>query len=612
MPYSDQKEKLGREPVAILELEIDTCSLTYGSSPCTASGPAATKCFNCLSTCQDTANYTKTTKTFRFSSVRIDELQGDDDTPTFPTIMGISTAPTVLTPGKGFGIRSTCSIKLMDHTFNDVGYDKYLSGRTYVADEQGSFWSKFLAREQYYEGRKATVSTGYLNDDGTYDASNFIDRVYFIETISGPSNDGRVTIKTTDILKFADANKAQLPIQSQAETVNDMTSSATSFDITDPNDDIKDSYDAGQKYIRIEDETMLMTNITGSNPSYTVTVIRAAMPGVYNGNMVADEHSEESTVQQCYHFDTIAINDIVEYLLDDVAGIDPSFLDVAGWQTVIDFGLQSYLFSALITEPTGVSELISELTEHTILIWYDERAQLVKMDSLLNRRQDYGPFTDQDSIVADSVSVARNDKSRVSQVWFSYGHRNPVEPLDELKNFTTTKLSVNLELEGVDAYDESLVRRIWSRWVPRDSGSIASEIATRLLNYYKVTKKNVTITMDPKDDSAWTGSLINLSTRQIQDVYGANPTLNYRVLQVTEAFQVGDVRYKYVVESTDQDFQRIGLITPDLDPGDGVSAFPDYGSASTALKNQYAFICYDDRSDGNPGFPPDEAPYEIQ
>jgi hypothetical protein len=456
------------------------------------------------------------------------------------------------------------------------------------------------------------VKTGYLADDGTYDAANFTTRTYFIDTISGPSKDGKVSIKGKDVLKFADANKAQLPDQSRAELSADITAAATSITITDPNDNIKDSYDAGQVYIRIDDETMQITNLTGTNPSYTLTVVRAAMPSIYSGPMTAEEHEEESTVQHCYEFADTAIDDAVEYLLKDVAGISASYLDTTGWADVVAFGLQSYLLSALITEPTGVNDLLKEITEHTILLWWDEREQLVKMDSILNRPPDYGPFTDDDHIIADSVQVARSDKERISQAWIAYGHRNPVLELDELKNFNAVRVTADVDSESADQYNERKVRRVWSRFLPRTSKAVASEIANRLVNYYKETKKVITLTMDPKDDDAWTGDIIKVGTRQRQDAFGMTPLLDYRVLQVSEKLSAGDVKYQYVVQSTDRDAARIGVITPDTNPEDEPNTFPDYADATDTLKSRYAFICADDRGDGEAGFSPDEAPYEIQ
>jgi hypothetical protein len=620
--YDTQKALMGREPVAIVEIDFPICSLTYGSSPCTASGAAGTECFNSFSTCQDQDNYAAATKTFRFSSVRIDGLQGTTEAPTFPTVTAISTAPTILTPGKGLGVRSKCSVSLVDHPWTDVGIDNYISNRTYDADSQGSFWAKQINRFPFYENLEMRVKTGYLADDGTYDASNFVTRTYFVDTIKGPSDSGKITIVGKDVLKFADGEKANLPTQSQATLDENITVGALSFDITDPKDNIKDAYDdvdnvgASQCYIRIDDETMLVTNMTGTTPDYTLTVTRAAMPAVYSGTITAETHDKEATVQDCYLYDSEEVDDIVQHLLENIAGINSSYLDKAGWQDVIDFGLQSYTFTALITEPTPVKKLLQEITEHTILLWWDEREAKVKMDSIIRRANDYGPFDDDQHLVAGSVSIARDDKSRVSQFWIHYGLRTPVIEMNETKNFSVVKVSADLDAETSKEYGQQRIKKVFSRWLSLDNEAIASEIANRYVNDYRDTKHVITGTLDPKDDDAWTGNRVSIKTRQIQDRFGASVDKNYRILQVSEKMSKGAFQYQYVMESTGGIYDGsgpsiYGVITPDLDPGDGVSAFPDYTSASVELKSKYAFIAKDDRGDGKPGFSPNEKPYVI-
>jgi hypothetical protein len=479
MTYDEAKRNSGREPVWILEMDLDSCSLTYGVLPCTATGSSGSECFNTFGTCQDTPNFSRTTKTIRFASTRIDDIQATGETPTFPTILNVSTAPTILTPAKGLGVRSTCSITLADHTWTDEVTDPYVVSRSYNPENQGTFWGRLLVRNKFYEGREIRLKTGYLNADGSYDSNNFVTRTYFIDTISGPDAKGKVTVKGKDVLKFADRERAQLPIQSQATLSADISASTTSFDIADPNDDVKASYDAGQTYIRIDDETMNITNLTGASSPYTLTVTRGTMPSIYTGTMNAEEHSQDATVQHCYFYDEQDIDDVVKHLTVDTAGISSAYTPLTDWQTVVDFGLQSYKFSALITEPTGVKDLLEEVTQHSILLWWDEREQEISMDSLINRSQVGGPYDDDQHNVAESVNVARDDKGRVSQVWVAHGLRNPVLEMDELKNFESVKVSVDLDAEGANQYNQKKVRRIWSRFLPTSLGSVASEIANR-------------------------------------------------------------------------------------------------------------------------------------
>lgn len=607
MPYATVKKEAGRQLGAIVEIDLRACSLTYGVSACTATGTGDQKCFQSFATCDDPLNFTATTKTLRFSNIRIDNVQSSGEAPTFPTLTGLSMSPTVLTPGAGLGIRSTVNITLQDHPYTDVGLDNYLTDRTYDPMDRGSLWSKLIARWPFYEGNTIRVKTGYLDASGEYDATNFKTRTYIIDTVKGPNPKGQVQIVAKDVLKFADREKAQLPTQSQAVLSADISSSTTSIGITDPNDDVKDYYDAGQTYIRVDDEIMNITNLSGSAGSYTLTVTRASMPSVYTGTMTAEEHSEDSTVQHCYFYNAQEVDDIVNHLLVTTAGISSAYTPLTDWQSVIDFGLQSYTFSALITEPTGVNDLLDEITQHTIMLWWNERDQEIQMRSIIQLAQDYGPFDDTDNVIAESVSVVRDDKSRVSQVWVAYGLRTPVLEMDELKNYSAVKVSVDLDAESANEYNQKKVKRIWSRWLFLDKGAVASEIANRLLRQYKDTKHIITMDLDPKDDDAWTGDIVGLATRQVQDATGTTPTRDYRVLEVNEMFKGDAVQYSYTLQSVaginGASASRYGLIGP--------NTLTTYDVESEANKSKYAFVASDDRGDGDPGFSPSDDPYLI-
>ena len=607
MAYADLATNISKQAVSYIELDVRACSLTYGSSPCTATGSGDSKCFNSFSTCQDKANFTAETRTLRFSNIRIDDLQGATDAPTFPSLTGLTVSPATLTPSKGLGIRATCNITLQDHPYSMVGIDDYISDRTYDHMDRGSLWSRLVPMFPFYAQNEIRVFTGFLEEDGSYDASNFRQRTYFIESISGPTANGQVSIKCKDALRFADAEKAQVPTQSSAILTAAITNVATSFGITDPSDDVKDAYDAGQAYIRVDDETMLVTNITGTNPTYTLTVTRGAMPSTYTGTMTAEAHEANSTVQHCHFFDADAVDDVIYYLLNTGAGIDASYLPTSDWQDVIDFGLQSYLFTALITEPTGVKQLLTEISEHSIFMWWDERDAEVKIDSIIRRFTNYGPYDDDEHIVADSVNVMRDEKSRVSQSWMVFGHRNPVLELDDITHFTSVYVSADADAEGANEYDQKKVKQVFSRWLPLDKRSVATEITNRDLNYYRDTKNIVSLTLSAKDYEAWTGDFIYMATRLVQDQNGTTPRRGYRVLEANEMQSNGATTYKYVLQSTSSIYgsetARYGLITPD--------SMGDYSAESEENKNRYAFIAYDDRGDSEAGFPVSDSPYLI-
>ena len=105
MTYSEQKVKMGRQSVSILEITMKRCSLTFGQGACSAVEDvpgSGTKCFNTFFTCPVVNDYDQEDIVYRFSTQRIDSLQEAGGPPVFPTIMGIDNAPGQFLPQRRF------------------------------------------------------------------------------------------------------------------------------------------------------------------------------------------------------------------------------------------------------------------------------------------------------------------------------------------------------------------------------------------------------------------------------------------------------------------------------------------------------------------------------
>lgn len=57
MTYDSQRASYDREHIYIVEVDLDYCPFTHGTSPCTATETGDDKCYNTLATCNDLANY---------------------------------------------------------------------------------------------------------------------------------------------------------------------------------------------------------------------------------------------------------------------------------------------------------------------------------------------------------------------------------------------------------------------------------------------------------------------------------------------------------------------------------------------------------------------------
>ena len=652
MSYNDQISKQFRQPITIVELHMDQCIHVYGDSYdgatsgcraylCSAEPTNAVstitcgnfKCFNTLETCQDEARYSAGTLIYRFSTVRIDSFQSPGQLPVIPTLAAIDTAPARINPGKDLGLRSSVDIRINDLIWDEVGTDPYRfdSGSrpsTYDPGNYSSFWRRFMGRYKYFENRMIVVKVGYLDDNNQWDDDNAISRTYFIERIDGPDQNGIISIKAKDPLKLADNDRVQIPRPSSTKVYEDTTDIQTAIKVTKGT--ISSDNIVSGKYVRIDDEVMLVGSTDDTNALYDIiNVTRSTLPAFYTGVNEAAEHKIDAVVQRCVLWNNVRVDQILYEILTQVPGtedfygdydgvnIDSVYIDyeVTGgsqWTDFADIWLNAYEFSRLITEPTGAKDLLDELSKHNIILWWDERDQQIKLDAVRPIIGDVEVVNDQENILSGSVNVAVDRNSRVSQTWIYIGQRQPIKDNDEVSTYSSVEINADLDAELPIEYGSPKLYTFKSSWLTVSQSAVANEIGSRFLNYYRDVKRNCTITLDPKDSESWTGDLIDVSTIYITNEFGEPKQIRYRVLEVDENLGRVGVRYDYMLQDTgiDVDKGRYGFITPpcteaikaiypdacgdyceDDVTGTDCETFPDYDTASDEIRDQYMFIC---------------------
>lgn len=206
-----------RVNVTVLEIDIDKCTLTYGVAPCTAAGASGSECYNTYRTCQDKANYARGTQTLKFCDRGAPTPAGETIRPYLSTIRF---APTEIDPDAGIARRAAVTLTVADEPDSDIETDPYVATRATPA--QGTFWARFFARNHNYSGRPARLRRGYLT--GAWDWGDFVDELYIIDNIKGPSARDEITITLKDPLKLADRAKLPAPCSGKlavALTTND-------------------------------------------------------------------------------------------------------------------------------------------------------------------------------------------------------------------------------------------------------------------------------------------------------------------------------------------------------------------------------------------------------
>jgi len=571
---------LGREPVTIVEIDQDFCSRVYGTAPCLAAlgVTGASKCFNTLKSCQDVANYAKTTLTLKFTKPNSGFPKGEYY---IPSLVSVSNNPSELSIGSSdpssrpLGRSASVNVVFSDHPYTDKLVDPYRATRTYNPMEQGTFWAKWLARNPYYQNRPLRVRQGYIGQ-AVADMRTFN---YIIQKIDGPDSDGKVTIIAQDVLKLADDKRAQCPKPSTGVLVANITAIATTLTLT-PAGIGNSEYPVSGTAI-ISDEL-----VTYTRAADVMTLVTRGLRGT-----TAQTHDAGETFQQVKTFVNVRVDDIIIDLLQNFANISPSYIPTADWAAEASTYLSGYTLNTWLTQPIGVTELLSELVQQCICyIWWDEVEQEIKFRAIRPAIPDetiIKTINENQHIIADSLKIERKTTERLSQVWVYFSPYKPTESVTKASNYRRLNITVDTDAETVDQYGERRVNRIMSRWFDDSNSGAANTTSSRLLLRYRDDPIYYTFSLDAKDRSILLGDVVEFTHRSVVDLSGAPRVDVLQVVKITET----DPGHRYEYKCQAFGFaisgygSRFGYIED--------NAQVDYDLATDEDRNFGGFICDD-------------------
>lgn len=498
---------VGREVIQIVELRQPRCARVYGTAPCTATGAGDEKCFNTRVTCQVPAAFSLGTPLSLFFSRGgvADKVPGVPYI--IPSLVSVSTAPTQINLAgsnldrQGLGSRAVCNITFMDHAHSDRVVDPYKEERSWdaLSGARGSFWTRWRARNQYRQNVVINVYEGYAGQT----LGEMVKRTYFLQSISPPNASGQVTLTGKDILSRLEERKAQIPIASPGRRPAPLTTASFS-DLTATNCVIADYPSSG--YLRIDKECFYYSGRNQFNANTVqFTGVQRAVLGT-----VAATHDTDAVVQSVYRFTGQTVADAYRNVLRDYGNIPESWMDYANWVIEGSTYLTGYQLYGYITEPTSVSQIISEISIQTLsYLWWDERAALIKMKAV--RGADVLPplLTEELNIVEDSFSLQEMPRERASQVWIYYGQRTPVEGAEDAKNYKQLAINANLESETDELYGEPSIRKIFARFLT--STAIIDSVASKTITRYVDIPHACEFMLDAKDRQYWVGDSVRIS-----------------------------------------------------------------------------------------------------
>lgn len=547
-----------------VEMDVDMCGRTYGKGKCEAKlgKTGCEKCFNTRATCQDPENFKRETKTLRF--VR-DAGYQPIDIDAIPSVTNVSTTPAQIRPGEDLGKRSTVTVSFSDHPHHDRDLDPYwrerLSGEArddgqgYDPAKAGSYWGKFRARQPYFRNRPLRIIQGVLGQS----LDDMVTRHYLMETVTGPTMNGQFTVRAQDVLKMADDDRAQAPVANNGTLAEDLPDKAPEYDSDNDPDVSEDDegslsndpdrkYDAinlqpegiGDEYpdsglVRIGHEVISYDERDGD----TLRGLRRGQRGTE-----IKSHDEEDSVQLCLDYRGELASDIARDLLVNYAGVDEDYIDTDAW-TDEDTEYINRLFGNLITEPTSVNELLSDLTEQAgFFLWWDDIKRQIVFQAL--RQPDSTPtlITDADNIVQKQISVKEQDNKRLSQVWVAYGIIDPTEDHDKARNYRSIYVEVDADAESRNQYQRQKIQKIMGRWINQFNRPAAEMLTQRLLSMYRDPPRQVSFTMPWQQNILKTGEVFDLRTQLIQGANGK--PVDTRMLVTSYERTLEDIRVEAV------------------------------------------------------------------
>lgn len=524
-----------REPISLVEIDRDICSLTYGIGLCTATG---TPCYNTWETCQVRPVFAVTTQVIRFAKPSANIPMSFD---AIPSVRSTTTSPTELNVGDvdassgPLGKRAQATITLEDHPYSDALTDPYVAQRATNPFTVGTFWTKLKARWPIAKGRALRIRDGYIGQN----PEDMVTREYLIEAIDGPNSNNIVTIKAVDPLRLLDDKTSQAPVQSKGSLSADITAIQTAITVTGA---VLADYPATGT-LRIEAELMTYTGRTELAGVITFTGIVRGTDG-----STAKEHKSESRVQTCIRYTNQNAWEVAKGLIDNYAPSAAGYIDATQWAAEASQWLDGFIVSALISEPTGLNTLLAELCRDAqFFIWWDERQQKILLRAVRPPTEVPVQFSDDANILAGSQSIKTAPNERVSQLWYYYEPADLSKKVDAEDNYRKVRIRIDADSESEREYGESAVKKIYSRWVRTDS--IVVVITTRLLDRYKTDPLYLTISVDAKDRNTWTADVVDVSSRLQTNTEGLPLNRRYQVISAQEV-QPGAV-VKYVLQNYD-------------------------------------------------------------
>jgi hypothetical protein len=456
------------------------------------------------------------------------------------------------------GRRAYADVTLADAPHSDYPFDPYRTDRGYDALKRSTFWAKWRIRHLYGKTRALVRFYHGYADEALADMTR---QTYVLDSL----NWGReaMRIRCRDYLSLTEFRRAQVPPLTDGELTADITAGATSFVLLG---DVTANYPATGT-VRINDE--LMTYGSRSYDSGADETTFSSVTRATDGT-TADEHSAEDAVQICRRYTAARVDDVLADLIVNDAKVPAQAVDLASFTTEYEDTLSQYILTTIISEPTGVDRLIGEIAEQVgIFVWWDERAQKIKMQAITPVDTLDGALTQEANIVGDSFEIVERPKERITTISMFWNPRDWAGDLNKPSNFANQLLILNSSAQDLDQYgDLPQTREIYSRWLTTEG--LMTQTGSRYSLRYADVPNYVRLKVDAKDRAYWIGNFVTISHDYLVDETGARDEARRFLIIECEENEPGHSQDMTLVDVTlDGRLYRItengiGTYTPEL------------------------------------------------
>lgn len=382
-----------------------------------------------------------------------------------PAMVDMNVDSGTISLGKSMGVRAVVSATFRDPLYSDLG----------ELFNKGSLFGKLRARNLFIRGNNVRVKYGKVGDA----LADFESRAYVLDFIDGPKPRGEFTIAARDPLKLADNDRAQAPQISNGYLAAGINSSQTTATLSPTG--IGNSEYPSSGFLNIGGTEIV--SFTRSGDSLTIT---RAQEGT-----TAASHNAEDRCQLCLKYTAQKSSAIIRDLLvnyTDRGDYLDTLIPISVWTTEDDTYLQR-LYTRIITEPTGVNKLISELIEQAgLLVFWDDLTQVIKyqvLKGIPTTAFTYGP----DNIIEGTLSLQDQPDTRLTSVWTYFGIKNPLRPLDDQDNYRNTLATEDLEVAADNG--GAVVAKIHGTWIPALGRTTADRVNALQLGRFATPPRKV-------------------------------------------------------------------------------------------------------------------------